>query len=243
MSYLEPQPDGIHARLVWIDRLKGVASAPAKTYRVGLRLPDLTLLWLDEFGMILSEYGMRQQTLSHTLAWLKDHLTHAGFNPDQFMMETPSGLAGGATSRFQVDNPKAFDELTRYFSNAHLILEALAAKLSPGNKVYCRAKPFDIRFVYFLDQSSESTSQQSICLGLSLGDTAFSEPYFYGQFLPEPDVNPNSLPELAGAGQWYTDAWFGTALPASQIVTDSEDHQLQQISNFLESTLQAVSHF
>jgi hypothetical protein len=79
----------------------------------------------------------------------------------------------------------------------------------------------------------------SIGVGLSPGDEAIAEPYFY--VTPWPPPPADSLPELPAGGRWRREGWTGAVLTGSEIVAAGGGAaQAAEASTFLDGTVEAL---
>ena len=79
-------------------------------------------------------------------------------------------------------------------------------------------------------------SDRSIGVGMSPGDGAYDEPYWYVTPYPIPDGV--SLAPLGGGGHWHTEGWTGAVLNASSLESDGAQ-QARQLAEFLQSAFDA----
>ncbi|MDH3771834.1 MAG: hypothetical protein OET79_12735, partial [Nitrospirota bacterium] len=70
-TLLQPQPDDSQSNLGWVDSCDALCSHPTSDgWSVGLRLADLTLLFLTPHNTIQTEFGLSGQTLQQGFEWL-----------------------------------------------------------------------------------------------------------------------------------------------------------------------------
>ena len=123
-------------------------------------------------------------------------------------LERPEGLpehpvATGAP--FHLAGSAAPAELERYYAGADRLLRGLR-ELNPGaSPVRCWPHHFDLATLILLDPDADAETARSIGVGLSPGDAARPEPYFYVLPWPRPT---GDLPALDG-GAWNTGGWAG----------------------------------
>ena len=209
----------------------------------GLRIPDMTLMVFDEGGATADSISLEGQTIDSAVSWLE---------------EVVAARSGGATERpirirdyempahpvaegaaFVLDYSPAFAELARWFANGNLVLRELASSDRGWAEVRCWPHHFDLGTVISLESSGDASSGQSIGVGLSPGDTSYSEPYLY--------VNPYGLtdqpanqPPLESGAHWYTDGWFGAVLTATAIVVNPGGTQESEVLSFLHGAVDAA---
>ena len=221
-AFVEAQPDDSHTSLSW-DRkhqaLRTQALPGGET--LGLRLADLTLLWLegDEAGSELALDGISDADAG---AWVAERLSQAGYDaarlgePSPYELPPHQVASGGAYAVGSIEG--AFAELSAWFDAADAALEAVVQALSglePGpSPVRCWPHHFDIATLVALEPG-DAEEARSIGVGMSPGDEAYGEPYFYVTPWPYPD--PQHLPKLPPSGRWHTEGYVGAIATASRI--------------------------
>jgi hypothetical protein len=221
-AFVEAQPDDSHTSLSW-DRERQALRTQALPggQALGLRLADLTLIWLeaDEAGAELPLEGMSDADAG---AWVAERVTQAGYDaarldePSPYELP-PHNLAKGGVYAVG-SNEGAFAELSAWFDSADAALEAVVkalSDLSPGpSPVRCWPHHFDIATLVALEPG-DAEEARSIGVGLSPGDEAYAEPYYYVTPWPYPD--PGNLPTLPPSGRWHTEGYVGAIATASRI--------------------------
>ncbi|MBD3873434.1 MAG: hypothetical protein IFK91_11040, partial [Acidobacteria bacterium] len=129
--------------------------------------------------------------------------------------------------------------LARWFANGNLVLRELTSSDRGWAEVRCWPHHFDLGTVISLESSGDASSGRSIGVGLSPGDTSYSEPYLY--------VNPYGLtdqpanqPPLESGAHWHTDGWFGAVLTATAIVVNPGGTQESAVLSFLHGAVDAA---
>jgi hypothetical protein len=243
-SAIVPLPDDSQANLGWREGIEAmVGRRRPDGLSAGLRIPDMTLLVFDREGAIAEGLSLEGQTIDSAVLWLEEEVAaRSGGSPerpirirDYEMPEHP--VATGAV--FAVDGPSAFDELARWFTNGHLVLNELTSSDEGWAEVRCWPHHFDLGTIISLESSGDTSSGRSIGVGMSPGDASYPEPYLY--------VNPYGLaaqptdgPALGSGGRWHTDGWFGAVLTATAIVANPGGLQESAVSSFLHSAVDAA---
>jgi hypothetical protein len=145
----------------------------------------------------------------------------------------------GAGARFAWTDPAPFEQLVRWYSNAALLISIVATHSPGASPVRCWPHHFDIATMITLNPGeADGEKIRSITFGMSPGDQAFDEPYFYVTSSPAP--GDGVLPNLKGGGVWHREGWTGSVLTASALVSPTADQQAGQVSEFADSALAAA---
>jgi hypothetical protein len=235
-----PRPDDGHTALEWIEASQALAGERIEgrePWRAALRLADLTLLVLVE-ATEAAVFPLGGRTLEEGWVWLRDQASLRGADaarlPPQVPCQIPAhALASGA--RFPSSFQPGWAELARYFANADGLLRAIVAGREGASAVRCWPHHFDVGAVVILDAG------QTIGLGLSPGDAAIPEPYWYVNAWPVPASPPDPLPALPAGARWNTDGWLGAVLTATALVEAGDGSaQAKRAGGFLPGAMAAM---
>jgi hypothetical protein len=139
--------------------------------------------------------------------------------------------------RFPPSPPPGCAELARYFANADRGLRAAVAGREGASVVRCWPHHFDIGALLTLD----AAAGRSVGLGLSPGDEAIPEPYWYVNGWPAPKPLPDPLPPLPAGARWNTEGWLGAVLTASALLAAADGPaQESRAGAFLRAAVDAV---
>ncbi len=244
-ALVSEQADFGHVALDWNGGLGALVTGAAEGAggsRAGLRLRDLTLLHLNPSQQVVDELPLHGKTLDNAMSWLTTSLReHLGSQLPR-PLERPShelpahdAAEGGPLRLVPI---AAFEELGRWFGNAARLLQSVRIGLDNSARVRCWPHHFDIASLVTLDPNKSAEEARSFGIGLSPGDAAYPEPYWY--VTPWPYPPSDSLPALDGGGGWHTEGWTGATLPGSEIDRKaSADAQLEQVRAFLRSGIAA----
>ncbi|HEY3803229.1 MAG TPA: hypothetical protein VGL61_11510 [Kofleriaceae bacterium] len=195
-GYVAPVPDDSHTAMAWQSgTLVGKAG-------VSLQVATLELVVGD------AAFSLDGKTLADALAWTDAQLAAPASSPrgiharDYDMPDHPVGRGAPFALAPIAD---ALVELGRYYTNA---LELLAPHAA------CSVWPhhFDLGGELALGGDRE------IGIGLSPGDAAYEEPYFY--VTPYPVPLGRTLPPLVAGGHWST-RFTGAVLPNLALVGEA----------------------
>ena len=168
----------------------------------------------------------RGDTLAAAFEWLREALAALGIDVSHLSRTVPYDVPHHAVADgdpFPAEPLRGFEELTRYFADAHRLLLPLAAGRADPSPLRCWPHHFDLGA---LVQVGEGEGSPSVGLGLSPGDAAYAEPYFYVTVWPAP-AGSDALPALPGGGHWHREGWFGAVLTGTRLteVLDAEEQE------------------
>ena len=212
-SYLPPADDYSHTAVRWdgeARRLVGRA-LPGSAQRAGLEVRSLTLHFGDE------RLALSGKLLADGYAWMRSAVQRqTGLFPEQ-ELRTPSHdlpahpVEGGAS--FGVADQTALDEVEAWLAAGAALTGAVAEHAEGAGAALLWPHHFDVASLITIAGSGENT--RTVGVGLSPGDAAKPQPYWY--VTPWPAPKADDLPALDG-GRWHTDGWTGAVLDAGELV-------------------------
>jgi len=240
---LEARSDDSQSNLGWsLDHEAFVGHELPGGARVGLRVPVLELLILRADGPAAT-FSMEGRRLRDALDWLGEALQQGGASPDAQPLQLrdydlpESPIGDGAP--FAPTDAAASRELSSWFGGAFAALSAAVAGEACTTELRVWPHHFDAGMLSLLDPAEGIETGRSIGMGMSSGDAATPQPYFY--------VNPYGarargvLPPLRGGWRWQTEGFFGAVLRGETITeADSGEAQAELVSEFLDSALTAA---
>jgi len=237
-SLISERPDDSHTSMHWNDTEKAFEGEPignSPSLIVGISPANLTLYVRQHNQGNLSPYALQDTTLASALTWLISIFGASGFAVSNLTLKMhyeipPHPVSGGQT--FHISNPDHFKEISRYFANANNILHAVKSIIPDTGSVRCWPHHFDMALLITIDKDKSAEDTRSIGIGLSPGDTQYSEPYFYISLWPHPDVQKTKLLDLP-VGRWNTEGWVGALLLASEFSSNSNQKKI--VSTFVTS--------
>lgn len=240
----EPHPDSRQQSFRWQEDSRCLAQAIVAgrtNFRSALRFHPPTLAFLDESGQSLQEFPLQGRTLDEAYLWVAE--TAEGLYGAALPGELERGdglpphpVAAGAP--FDAEAGASFSELERYFGGASRLLEGIAARRPEASEVRCWPHHFDVATLLELDRPGGSETARSIGVGLSPGDSSYSEPYFY--VTPWPYPEEADLPRLPAGGFWHREGWLGAVLLSETLAgTSSNGSQRRRIQEFLDAAVEA----
>ncbi len=218
--------------------LRLVSQPTASGYRAALRLADMTVELLDPAGAFIDRLHLHGRTLDEALRWLQERLAAlAGSEallaaPGHAMPAHPIG-SGGA---FVYGEITRFEALERWFANADWLLRRTRAALGADAPVRTWPHHFDMAFSLVLDPDASADNARRIGVGMSPGDEAYPQPYFYVTHWP---AVAGVLPPLP-AGHWHTEGWTGAVLTGESLaVHTSAAAQADAAIRFMDAAVEA----
>ena len=235
----EALADTSHTAMVYRADLEGfVGSVPlADTLHVGLSIPSLTLLVLqgtapvDRLPLLGTTLPEARAFLGQALAArsggrLGGPLTHPGYE-----LEAP---AFGDDERFAAA-PEGLGEVAAWFAHADRALARFHSERD--SESLCWPHHFDIARLRTIATDSAGAATQTVGLGLSPGDGAIPEPYWYVNHWPARDPSEVTFGELPG-GHWQTEGFVAAVLTGTDIVArDTAESQREIVDLFLENAV------
>jgi hypothetical protein len=207
-AYLPEQPDDRHTNFGWeVDALFGhVIPAPGGDFQAGLQIAHLAL-WIGDARLVLD--GL---TLEDAIEWAEGAVRSRGLDPAAIRKPLHFTLpahpvADGARFAWH-GYERQFEELASYYALASDSLDPVREKWN-GSPVRCWPHHFDIATLIDLGEG------RSVGAGMSPGDEATPDPYFYVNVWPYP--KPDTLPALT-VGRWNTEGWTGAVLQGRERV-------------------------
>jgi len=231
-SLLPARPDDSHTSMSWDDgraAFVGEAIDAGRPFRAALQPASLTLHLLDVAGDgdPFATLNLSGRTSAEALGWLTTEAAKLGLERTApvilIVFPTPipdHPIAHGAA--FGAGEAER-GEAAAYFGNAAALLHD---EFTEGGASPVRIWPhhFDIaRLLPVPGAGGDAT----VGVGLSPGDGAGDEPYWYVNRWPHPPADRlHDLPPLPGGlGRWSTEGWVGAALPASSLLAAGPDQR------------------
>lgn len=257
IAFVPPQPDYSHINFGWVESLQAFVSQDIPTdkgtVQFGIRLTDLALLVLLE-GKIKVIYGLQGKTHGEAKAWLLEEAESLGLPVDQYPDHSPSDIPDHPVTSGAIYDVEphgaAMAEFCRYYSNAQLVLESLRQsylEVTPGpNPVRLWPHHFDIAVLVTLEDKDPEVAK-AFGFGFEPGDHSCEQPYFYTYPWPR-SQRPETLPELAGGGQWTpAGTWFGTLLTGETLAQVPVEQQQATVEAYLQDAAEqckviAINH-
>jgi hypothetical protein len=223
-AFIASQPDYSHTSMNWNDALAGFTTNAMKDEtRLGLRIVDLTFVFLNEAGKQTSAYPLNARTDQELHQWLDEQFAARDMDARLLDKTSPYEISahmvakGAPYSIVEISAP--LHELASWFADAHSALDGIRKQMTGRSFLVSpvRGWPhhFDLATLISLDEAMGEHGR-SVNVGLSPGDEYYDEPYFY--VTPYPHPHPAKLPALPKLGHWHTRDFTAAIAPASRIV-------------------------
>jgi hypothetical protein len=215
-AYVPAQPHQRHISFGWDEGFGGLTTHPLPDgSRLGLRIADLTLAFLDQHPQAMPLDG---RTDSEVRTWLGSHVAArnlAGGKLDDPLPYTMPDHVLTLGARYSLDEiGDALAVLSTWYSNSNAALNGvqkhLAARKLKAPPVRCWPHHFD------LDCPVDLGRGRTVGIGYCPGDEFCDEPYFYTSMWPEPSIP--GLPLLPAMAHWHTYKFLAALAPAHKIV-------------------------
>jgi len=237
ISFLEPRPDDSHTNLEWVPALGGLFSRAVPTsrpFRIGARPSKLALLIVTAENQPIAEYKLHGRTITDATEWIRSQIKSLGADPARYTLRRhyeipPHQVAIGES--FDASAPRLFEELSKWFANAAVLLGSIVRKTRGANELRCWPHYFDLATLI------KVPPDRTIGIGMEPGDDYYDEPYFYLNMNPQPAASRVLSRPLWGDGSWHTNEWVGAVLPGSRFGAASA--QERQAREFLDSAVAA----
>lgn len=204
-----PLHDDSHTSLAVVERGALFVGRPTETrapVRVGLDVTALSVRLLDESLFSIASYPLEGRTLGDAFSWLSAELSRCAEISAPDLRLPPYELPPhpvASNGCFERNEATFFEELAHWFGNAAFMLENVRATHGGAGPVLLWPHHFDIATLITLDED------RSINVGLSPGDDAYAEPYWYVSPWPHPD-DPSRI--ALDEGHWHTSGFLAAVL-------------------------------
>ncbi len=227
IANLPAKPDDSHTNFEWRSADGAFFIAPLEgvdgVIEIGLRIADLKLIARSAGEK--RAFPLNGQSHNAAIQWLDEFLAAAGKKPGagaDVAYELPANV--DAIDLYAVnESASAFAGLSAWFGFTAALLDAFVkrnAAITPGpSPVRCWPHHFDIA-TYVSLEAGDAETARGVGVGLSPGDEAYDEPYFY--INPWPHLNPQGLPPAPAPGHWHTDGFVGLIATATEIVSTGD---------------------
>lgn len=210
-------PDDSHSNLGWSPHHRALVSRDlGDGNQIGFGFDTASLLWLED-GAAQDELTFSgASSVEEISAWVDAKLGAAGLLTAA-NVETPYTLDDGYS--FADELPAAaLVTLGNWYAAAASALETLVdetrASLPGSPQVRCWPHHFDIAALCMLEEGDPETAR-SIGVGMSPGDGAFAEPYFYTSPWPPPPAA--RLAPATSPLRWNTDGFVSLVAVAGDL--------------------------
>jgi hypothetical protein len=242
-ALIEQRSDDSQANLGWNEQLQALCGhASPEGWSLGLRLADITILFLDNKKFPTSEFGLYGKTLQQGFEWLTStYIQHVEIAPQQKFTLRDYDMPDhpvGQQAAFSFGDSQAFQEFAHWYANAHRTLHAISGTWKEASPIRCWPHYFDMATLVSLKINRETESTGLVGCGMSPGDGTYAEPYFYVTIWPYPAKEKLSA---LGVGYWRTEDWTGAILTASDLIEGGQNKtQQSRVRQFFQEGTQVA---
>jgi hypothetical protein len=204
-----------------------------------MRFSPFSLLLLDE-RQTVATYSLHGKTIQDAFAWLREALPDVDADPARLTLRRHYTIPGHPVddgAPFDAADDRAFDELSRWYADAALLLCEVAS-LTPGaSEVRCWPHHFDIATLIEVAPARGTEHARTVGVGMEPGDNSYREPYVYVNMYPSVPAS-KATAVLDGGGRWHTHEWLGAVLTGSRL---GKSNQRDQVDRFIRSAVRACT--
>jgi len=239
ITHLPAAADDSHTNMEWAPALRAFAGRPAgraRSFRLGVRPEGLEILLLDADCREREKRTLFGASVGEAYEWAAGTIARAT-GMERSDLERPSWMIPElCRERFSAESAAALGELARWYGNAAHVLSGIAAAFDGASEVRCWPHHFDIAALL-----PGGRPGRTVGVGLSPGDGAYREPYWYVSPYPYP-VNP-VVPTLPNGGRWHRDGFFAAVLAGGDLLSGGADASQEFRSReFLEAGIADCVH-
>jgi hypothetical protein len=213
---IDARADFSHTNLGYDDALAALVSHPIGELRAGLVLAKPELIVVAG-GEIAARRALAGATLAEGLAWLGRELDQRCGGEVALSLLDHDMPAHPVHDGGTFPEPTAaFAEVAGWFATAHAVVSGVASQNGEAaSPARCWPHHFDLATLITVEPHDDPELAKSVGFGMTPGDAATPEPYFYATPWPRPEAS--ALGELA-VGEWHTDGWTGAVLRSTALV-------------------------
>ena len=229
-THIEMAADDSQSNAGWVDGMQLLVGRRVEVeplYFVSLSPARLVVGLHEPGGEVLEELDCSGSTLDESYEWLSGAISRrTGAEPLELnrpAYEMPDHPIGSG-ARFGASDPGARAEVARWLHDANLVMRDLRAKTPGATLPRVWPHHFDMGMLVSLEADGDAQQGRSIGIGLTPGDAAYPDPYWY--------VNPYPAPDGAGptpeVGEWTDRGWTGLVLPAARVLDASDQEGISR---------------
>jgi hypothetical protein len=244
-SVFPPRFDDSHTSFFWNYRSNCFVSEWMhfeKTFRLEVDPVTLKINIVNYGGEELYSVKMIGRTRKEVYAQLRQMLTTAGIIVEHFATDMHYDLPlhsvfkGG---KYMIINKDLNLEISKYYSNAFLILNYLKGRMPNSREIRCWPHHFDITIDNIIT-IPESGNHMEMTLGFSPSDGILEKPFFYAG-IKNMLSDIGEKPKL-NYGKWLTGDLYGTYLCISSLLCVQKcEEQVDILMHFFEDNYSRFS--
>ncbi len=235
VAYIRPKEDDSHTNMQWLPGIKAWGSGKARAgelFRIALDMTELTFYITDESAeRITARFALHGKSFEESIEWFLDNIESMGGDRTVFNKKLHFDIPENpytAGKLFDTRDKSSFRALNSHFLCALETLKEAAKGRAGGMRIW--PHHFDLGTLIDLNKG------RMISMGLSPGDNAYNEPYYYVSPWPYPDASiPLDDNKLAADGFWHTRGFTAAVLTAGAY--NSYEDRKKRIIAFLQSAI------
>jgi len=225
---LEEQKDDSHTSLSWNEKNGLFLTKNLDNTQLGLKISTLSIVIVNDKNEITESFCLENKTRNEAFSWIQQRI-----NCDlvDMKLEQPFEIPAHKVGKGEkFEHFKEYEELEKYFSNAHYKIKEFTKNIPEASSLLCWPHHFDYASLIVLNSSEKS--YKSIGIGLSPGDDNIKSPYFYVS--PYPAFKTLSIQN----GSWYDKNFFGAVLTAEDLLKSEDQKKL--VENYLKESYKKI---
>jgi hypothetical protein len=221
-SVFPPRYNDSHTSFFWDYRSNGFVSEWMhfeRTFRLEVEPVKLRISIVNYGGDELASIKMIGRTRKEVYAQLRQTLTTAGIKVERFATDMHYDLPMHSVfkgGKYLIINKDLNQEISKYYSNAFLILNFLKGRMPASEEIRCWPHHFDMTFDNKI-LIPDTESYYVLTAGFSPSDGILEKPFFYVGLKNADGATINKKAKLIH-GKWLTGDLVGTYLCISSLL-------------------------
>ena len=234
ITHLPAAADDSHTTMEWLPKLRALAGhvVPGeRPFRLAIRPEGLELLLIDGEGREREKRSLAGSTVEEGYARAASAIARRTGASPRSLTRPSWTIPPLGRETFPGADDEALAELARWYGNAAHVLATLADGFDGASDVRCWPHHFDIATLL-----PGGAPDRTVGAGLSPGDDAYPEPYWYVS--PYPYPKDPVVPTLPEGGRWHRDGFFAAVLTGGDLLAGGAEGSQERRSRwFLEAAV------
>jgi hypothetical protein len=247
-TFVPEKEDDRHNSLAYETTLNSLITLPFNGdsgMRLGLRLTDLSILFVDMEGHVVQTMRLDNRSKAEVFDALIKTMVDLDIPAEKIEENLHYSIPDQPLDngdRFSIRDQPAFYENVVYRHNAEVALNRVTTRYKNASEPRVWPHHFDTGGLIPLSYDDQNRLSRSIGIGFAIPDSMVSEPYFYlSYWSADPLEKIDNLTPFSGQGIWKTPNWQGAVLPLSNLyrMQDSKD-QLNAVNRFFDEGISRI---